>query len=178
MKKARKNVVWLCCVIICALSLVNAYGGTMLENYLSNGTEALENGQLDYAVQNFSKAIDLDRQSAAAYNGLASAYQRQNKVKLAITNFTKAIELNPSYEEAYLGRGICYLKPDDYDKAIADLSEAIKLNKNNADAYYYRGQAYLFTGEHKKSMEDIQTAERLGKEVDPKILESLKAALK
>lgn len=175
---SRKVPVLLCGIIICALPLANLYAESTLDSYLSTGTRSLEAGQLDTAILNFSKAVELDNKSAAAYNGLASAYQRLDKIEVAINKFTKAIELNPSYKEAYFGRGICYLRASEYDKGIADLGQLIKLDKNNADAYYYRAQAYLTKGDYAKSMEDIQMAEKLGKVVDREILESVKTGLK
>lgn len=172
----KNKLMLLCGIVICVLFICNAYGQTA-NDYLDRGTESLKKGDLNEAILNLRKAIELDPKSSAAYNGLAAVYQRQGKADMAIVNFTKAIELNPVYKEAYFGRGICYLTTGDYDKAIVNLGKAIEIDKNNADAYYYRAQSYFSKKEYAKSMEDVRVAEKLGKLIDPKFLESLKTVL-
>ena len=59
------------------------------------GYRSLDQGDLDAAIQDYDKAIELDPQYAKAYNNRGNARYDQGDLDAAIQDYTKAIELNP-----------------------------------------------------------------------------------
>jgi len=103
----------------------------------SFGTE-----QNQSAIDNYTKAIELDPEYAAAYANRAAAYHNIGQTQQAIDDYTKAMEINPKLD-AYCNRGKAYGKQGEYQQAIDDFTKAIKLNPELSDAYRGRGVAYL-----------------------------------
>src|SRR5947208_1627865 len=109
-------------------------------DYFNRGSTKLDAGDLDGAMADFSRAIELDRHYAAPYFNRGLVRRRKADYDGAITDFSKAIELNP-IAEAYLDRGVTRKDKGDRDGAIDDYTKAIALNAGYADAFYNRGIA-------------------------------------
>lgn len=110
------------------------------------------------AIEDFTKAIELDGVFADAYKNRASAHKASNEYDpdnnrslyndrslcaRAISDLTKAIEINSGDVEAYKARGDCHA--DDYDRrdsSIADYTKAIELAPRDAAAYSKRGHVF------------------------------------
>lgn len=98
-----------------------------------NNTEASSD-----AIEECTKAIELNPQNADAYGKRAIARGRKGDLDGAITDFNKAIELDPQYMPGYFGRGHIRGQKGDLDGAIADYTKAIEL-KQYAEPYCSRG---------------------------------------
>jgi tetratricopeptide (TPR) repeat protein len=68
--------------------------------YLNRGVSRGKEGDLDGAVADFTKAIDLDPRLALAYFNRGEVLIQKGNFDAAIADFTKAIELNPRNGEA------------------------------------------------------------------------------
>ena len=100
-------------------------------------------GDLDKAIADYSEAIRINPQYAAAYCGRGVAYEKnKGEYDKEVTDETEAIQLDPKDALPYYNRGVAYRLKRDYDNAIADNTDAIRLNPNYAKAYYNRGVAY------------------------------------
>jgi tetratricopeptide (TPR) repeat protein len=119
------------------------------------GLAHAERGQYDGAIADYTEAIRLNPQGAAAYNNRALAHEATGNHDLAITDFTEAIRLSPKRAEIYYNRGLSYSKTKDHEKAIADFTEAIWLNPKSARAYYDRGVCYAAKGNHDRAIADF-----------------------
>src|SRR5215831_10042353 len=100
------------------------------ENFMDRGIERQNKGDLDGAIEDFSKVISMRPQAmvlAAAFNNRANARFGKNDIEGALADYSKAIEVLPSDPENYYNRGVLYLNKADYDHAIADFSKAIEL---------------------------------------------------
>jgi tetratricopeptide (TPR) repeat protein len=73
-------------------------------DHLNRGTKELDAGDLDGALADFNRAIELDPNYSAPYFNRGLLRTRQADYDGAISDFTKAIALNP-IAEAYLDRG-------------------------------------------------------------------------
>ena len=60
-------------------------------------------GELDLAIQNYNKALELKPDYTDAYNNRGLAYGRKGELDLAIQNYDKALELKPDYAETSIG---------------------------------------------------------------------------
>lgn len=109
------------------------------------------------AVQDLSKAAQMDSKNDTICVEKGNVLINQNKMILAQREFSRAILLNPNNSEAFLGRGISYFEIKRYDLSIEDLSQSIKLT-NNAEAYFYRGKIKDLGKDRKGACDDLRAA--------------------
>ena len=64
----------------------------------------------DLAIQNYTKAIELDSKYALAYRNRGLSWREKGDYDRAIQDYTKAIELNPKYADAYFQRGFVWIR--------------------------------------------------------------------
>ena len=67
-----------------------------VQEYLNKGTEFLENGQLNKAVEMFEEAVRLSPESSDGYFGLGMVYEKRQEWKKAIDAYQKAVSINPN----------------------------------------------------------------------------------
>ena len=81
------------------------FGQTTANEFNARGVGKRAKGDLEGAIADFTKAIELNPEFAAAYNNRGGAKREKNDLDAAIADFTKAIELKPAYAVAYNHRG-------------------------------------------------------------------------
>ena len=114
----------------------------------------------------YTKAIELDANSAAAYNGRGEAYLELEpvQVELALNDFRNALDLNRDDPKILANLGhisVVYLQ--DPVSGIRLLNEAIARDESNARSFRDRGLAQAMLKEFTKAEEDLKKAT----EVDP-----------
>jgi tetratricopeptide (TPR) repeat protein/V8-like Glu-specific endopeptidase len=91
------------------------------------------------AVEQFSKAIDLNPNYKIAYFMRAYVRELLNESQDALADYNKAISLDPEYAAAYHNRGFLkYKKINDFQGALADYNRSIALNPQ-PEGYFSRG---------------------------------------
>lgn len=122
------------------------------------------------AISDFTEAIHLIPQFAAAYGHRAIMRKNIGDIDGAIADYTKAIEFSTAYpyyaEYYYHNRGISYHIQGEYDKAIADYTQAIYLNPQLSEAYGRRGTSRAAKGDSKGAIRDYSEAIRVAPEDD------------
>ena len=118
----------------------------------------------DGAIDNYTKAINLDPKNVGFYINRGYVYYKKGDYPQAIKDCTKAIELDPKNAAAYINRGYVYYKKGEYIQAIADCTKAIEIDPKLATAYNNRGAAYKNKGEYNEAIADFTRAI----ELDPK----------
>ena len=126
--------------------------------YTNRGAIKVNMGDLQGAINDFTKAIALRPEDAVAYNNRGIAYSSIGHLEMAIKDYDKAIELNPNYAGVYNNRGLAYQAKGDLDKAIKDYNKAIELNPNFKLVYFNRGNAYNNKGDHDKAIKNYDKA--------------------
>ncbi len=132
------------------------------KKYLSTGDIKFKTGDNTGAIQDFTRAIELDPEYAEAYLDRGVAKKKLGNYKEAINDYTKAIELNPEYASAYNNRANAEYSLNDYSGAVKDYDEAIKINPDYAEAYYNCGVVKDKLGDRQGAIEDLNKAEELG----------------
>jgi tetratricopeptide (TPR) repeat protein len=79
---------------------------------------------LEQALSEYNKAIELDPQFAEAYTNRGGVYYNQGHLAQAVLDYTKAIEINRGNVEAYASRAAVYYLLRQFDKAWADVQKA------------------------------------------------------
>lgn len=116
-------------------------------------------GDIAGAIAAYTRAIELDRKYADAYNNRGVAYLIQKDYTAAFADFTRSIELAPS-DAAYNNRGSIYFSQQKTEEAIADFSAAIKI-KASAEGYLNRGIVYQQTNRDALALADYDEAIKL-----------------
>lgn len=123
-------------------------------DYNREGDRCYSLKQYKEAVENYTRAIQLQANNSIFYNNRGCSYDNLGEYDKAISDYNKAIELDPENSTIYNNRGYLYFTLREYDKAILDLEEAIRLDPNNADAYGDRGYLYGDLGDCDKAIGD------------------------
>lgn len=110
--------------------------------YLNRGVVFEKAGQLELALSDFDKTIDLDRDFFKSYDNLGNVWAKLGRYDKAIEAHTTAINLNPQSAESYNNRGTVFAGLDLFEKAIEDYTSAIMINPKFVTAYVNRGNAY------------------------------------
>jgi tetratricopeptide (TPR) repeat protein len=142
------------------LSLAIANGGLSRSHlgavFASRGSAFENKGELEKAIADYSKAIELTDGDGEAYiyRGLARA--KQQEYQAAISDFTAAIP-DPKWGFLALSnRGNVYGVLGDHDRAIADYTSCIERNSQYSDAYYNRGLIWLAKGDSQRAVDDFR----------------------
>jgi Caspase domain/TPR repeat/Tetratricopeptide repeat len=126
--------------------------------YLLRGNAHLAQGELDPAIADYAKVLELRPQDANAYHATGQAYNAKGDFDRALANYDKAITLLPNAVYSYIGRSFAYNSKRDYQPAIADCEKAIKLNPGLPDAWFACGESYLAIGNKAKAEDDFQVS--------------------
>lgn len=115
-------------------------------------------GDVENAIGDFEKAIQLDPKFTEAYLNRGSAYLSLKEVQKALDDFGKVISLDPKNPEVFYQRGRIYYNQGDAKKAIVDFSKAISLGLKNNPVYYSRGNSYYKSGDYQNAIKDYTKA--------------------
>ena len=122
----------------------------------NRGLERYRAGDVAGAIAAYTRAIELDRKYADAYNNRGVAYLTQKDYAAAVADFTQSIEVAPS-DAAYNNRGSIFFSQQKTEEAIADFTAGIKL-KASAEGYANRGVAYQQTSREALALADYEQA--------------------
>ena len=114
---------------------------------INNGT-----GKYSNAVYHFKKALAGEPLDAAAYRGLAEAYQSLNKESEAEATYKQAIKLKPDYWAGYNDLGVFYYSQGKFKEAVEQFKQVIKYTPNNYRGYMNLGAMYYFLNQPKEAM--------------------------
>ena len=148
----------------------------------SAGQDALNKGDLNGAINLFTRAIDsrsLPRAGLeSAYVERATAYAGQHRYDLALADLDFAQTISPDDPDARglrgqipatgeldqasaAHRGAALFDRGDYDGAIAAFDRAISLNPNDDFSLYERGLAWLARPDYNRALADFNSVLRL-----------------
>lgn len=155
-----KRFITIIIFLICFnLSLPSFASDTSAKTYCDSGLTKIELKDYKGALEDYTKAIQLEPNNYDAYLGRGKVGRLLKDYNNSIKDYTKAIELNSYNYKGYTGRGISKFELKDYTGSIEDCTKAIEINPN----YYW---AYLYRSHSKNELKDFKGAEQ-----DSKMLE-------
>lgn len=114
------------------------------------------------AIDDFSKAIEINPKNAFAYYHRAKIYSELNLLENALLDINTAIQLDEK-SDYYLTRALIYKDKKDTKKSLNDFNKAIEINPENRFAYINRGYLKREQLDDKDGSEqDLKKAEELG----------------
>ncbi|MGE5805156.1 MAG: protein kinase domain-containing protein [Ignavibacteria bacterium] len=131
-------------------------------NHLDRRTK----NNVEFAIQLFRKAIELDPRYASAYAGLGEAYanlhldydSKEVWLDKAIESSFKALMYDPTLSEAYSALGLSYFSKKSMDEAITSTKKAIELDPANFIAYWILGRIYHSTDRDLEAVDPLKKA--------------------
>ena len=117
-------------------ALQRTQGATERAQILINiGRFYLKDGHYEKAVSEYQKAIGMDPQSAAAYNGIGVAYTMLEAYDEAVTAQQKALEFQPDFAKAHAGIGLAYFRQNKTKSALKHYRQAVTLDPQFLEAH-------------------------------------------
>ena len=103
-------------------------------DYVSLGNAYLENGHIDQAIGDYTKAIEQLPANPDVYNRRAWAYHLKNEDANGLPDANKAVALAPADANCLETRAEIYEKLGRRDKAIADYRAALRLEPKDSES--------------------------------------------
>lgn len=136
-----------------------------LLTYFFMGLSHFNLDQLELALNNFQKALDLDPDFERARILVAMTLLKQERVDDAITEISKILRTNPDNGYAHNILGSAYLAKGQFDDGMAELERATEIDPGLADAHLKRGIFHLAKGEGVQGEIDLVKAVAAAPEV-------------
>ena len=95
----------------------------------------LKDGHYEKAVWEYQKALGIDPQLVAAYNGMGLAYTMLERYEDAVTAQRKALELQPDLAKAHAGLGLTYFRQNALESALEHYRHAVVLDSQSLEAH-------------------------------------------
>jgi tetratricopeptide (TPR) repeat protein len=123
----------------------------------------LRQGEVDGAITEFRRALEIAPLFDRASNNLAVALLRQGHIDDAIAQWRQAIKINPKFGEAHSNLGNALLKKGQVDDAILEARQALDIDPYSASAHYNLGLDLMQKGDVDGAIAQYQRA----LEIDP-----------
>ncbi|MEE8349746.1 MAG: tetratricopeptide repeat protein [Acidobacteriota bacterium] len=134
------------------------------DNYLVHnnlGTALLERGQVEAAIENFSRVLEIRPDSDRGLYNMALALRAQGRIEEAAQHLARALQSNPRMAEAYNNLGIILITQDRPKDAITLFQEAIEIDPLMEQAHSNMGTAFISLGDVDKALVSFLKAAEL-----------------
>ena len=160
-----------------AMAQVDTHNPTTARDFYERGLNREKAKQFKAAIEDYTKAADLEPGFFDAHFTLSSLYAELKDYRAAIDALAKSLEARPVDYSALFNSGLYHEYLRDYDKAIALYTQASdedadfshyggSTDEARAHAYHYRGRVFQWhKHDNAKAIDDFTAALRL----DPKI---------
>jgi tetratricopeptide (TPR) repeat protein len=108
------------------------------------GQEALNQGRLDEAEQDFRGVLKVDPQAGGAYANLGVVYMRRKQWGNALEFLHKAEHLMPQVAGIRLNIGLAYYRQNEFLKAIPPFESVVRDQPESLQARHLLGLCYFF----------------------------------
>jgi tetratricopeptide (TPR) repeat protein len=149
-------------LLILIASTTQAQTTRLAREYVKRGIARFSRGDIDGAISNYEKAIEISPQLADAFFYRGKARRAKGDLNGAITDYEASIEIEPHFAEnngdianAYYDRGFIRSNSLELSQALADFDRAIICNPQYAEAFLKRAEATLILGEFGKAIPDF-----------------------
>ena len=117
-----------------------------LVGHINLGNALLENGNIDDAMAQYQKALQIKPDDPDANVSFGYGLIQKQKLDDAILHFQRALAAKPNYPQAYNDLGNVFAQKGKTDEAIALLQKALQIKPDYAEACYNLANAFFEKG--------------------------------
>jgi tetratricopeptide (TPR) repeat protein len=125
--------------------------------YQNRGFLCQQMTNYEKAVDDYSRAVQMNPAFSSAYADRASVYNMEHRYDLAVMDCNMAIMLSPDDAAAYRFKGNAYSGQQNYGRAIEAYSKAIELDTNSVWDHWTRAMAYAGKEDYAHAIADFDT---------------------
>lgn len=141
---------------LASFNLAEAKSKNNPDIYLIRAVTFEKLSQLNEAIQDYSKVIELNPDFTEAYSRRGTLHLEFSKdYDKAVGDFTKFIQSNNADISAYLSRAKAYVALEEYIDAITDYDKVISLQPDQSEACFLRGCLLVQIGDYKSAISDF-----------------------
>lgn len=126
--------------------------------YRFRGDAKYNLSMFESAIDDYTRAIALDKDNYKAYNNRANAEATLSFTNEALNDYSKAVEIKSDFSDAYFNRGLVNYNLQNIEESINDYTKAIETNSNNYQALNNRGNAFNCLGKYNLALEDFTSS--------------------
>ena len=105
-------------------------GDAAIDALMARGTEEMQSGQHDRAVETFSSVIKAKPDFAEGWNRRATVHYLAGDLERSIADCAEVLKRNRLHFGALSGLGQIYVQMQDYDQALVWFRRALEINPN------------------------------------------------
>src|SRR5678815_1967496 len=122
-------------------------------NHFKNALKKSGNGDLDGAIEDYTRAIRLSSHFNTSKNS-------DSRLGNSLTDYSAetVTVIDPFTANAYNNRGLARFKKNDFTGAIEDFNQALKIRPGVGDIYMNRGAALRALGDLQAALKDLDRA--------------------
>ena len=105
-------------------------GDARVDALLASGIRHMEDGQMGAAIDDFTRAIEIQPQFAENWNKRATAYYLMGDLEQSLHDCDEVIRRNPSHFGALSGYGLIYVQRGELERALEYFERALAINPN------------------------------------------------
>ncbi len=155
--KAKKGGFLTGILIVSLLLSMNVKGQSAKRHYKA-GEDFTESKKFEFAIDEFTKAIEIDPDYTKAYIERGKLYDNAGNKDAAIEDFSKAVVFEPKNKELFYFLGKCYNEAGKYNQALGALNRASKLAKRELLPYQEKIKTLLALERFERAREVADTA--------------------
>ena len=126
-------------------------------NHYNHGLKKTAKGDLDGAIEDFSRAIEISSSLVPAKRTRDRSWNNTSKFDTSSESDAITV-IDPFTADAYNNRGAAFYRKGDLDGAIGDFDDALRINPGLAAAYLNRGASRRAKGDLKGALTDLDRA--------------------
>jgi Tfp pilus assembly protein PilF len=123
---------------------------------LERGLALVRAGDEAGAIDDFTRAIERDPESAEAHRWRGHCFNFIGDYDAALADYDRAIELDPDYAWSHYARGMANHNLGRFDAALAGYTRAIELDAGFVKAWNWRGFTRQLTGDYRGAASDLE----------------------
>ncbi len=127
----------------------------------NNGLKLADEGNVEAAIKEYQKAIELDANYCDAMDNAGQLLRRQGKLDDAIRWYKRSLSILPGNRAAHVNLAVAYLHQGNKDAAISEYRILLNMSPRDPEGYYGLGTVYLSFKEFGAASEQFRKAEQL-----------------
>ena len=128
------------------------------EHHWELGVDYHEQGNVEQAIVQFERAIELDAKESRAHRSLGTVYLEEDRFEESAAAYERAVEIDPDYGEAYGDLTAAYFELGRIEEAVSAGEKALELTPDYATAHNNLGVVYQQQGTLDKAIAEYEKA--------------------